>query len=498
MPRNPIAIAIATASLALAGCAPRPPADGSGAPTAGRPPNIVFIMADDLGYGDVGPYGQSKILTPSLDRMAGEGLRFTQFYAGSPVCAPSRAALMTGLDMGRSPIRGNLAVPDGQQPLPGAVTTLAELLREAGYATGAFGKWGLGPADSEGAPTRQGFDEFYGYLDQSRAHFFYPEYLHRGTRPEPLPGNRVKPGGNTPGANWVVERGVYSHDAIVREALSFVDRNRTRPFFLYVPFTIPHAELEAPADAYAPYLDASGRSVFPETPYPGQHYGPQPMPHATYAAMVTRMDRDVGRILDRLREHGLDENTIVFFTSDNGPSIEGGSDPEFFDSNGPLRGVKRDVYEGGIRVPMIVRWPGRVPAGRSSDHVWAMWDVLPTLTRLSGARTPAALDGLDMSSALFGSGAAPRHEHLYWEFHEQGGKQAVRRADWKGVRLNAIANPDAPLELYDLASDLGETRNVASAHPEIVREMERIMAREHIPSELFPALDRARGAPAAP
>lgn len=484
-------IAFLIACLALAGCGRREGSGVSGTRPPAGAPNIVFIVADDLGYGDIGPYGQTKILTPSLDRMAAEGLSFTQFYAGSPVCAPSRAALMTGLDMGRAHVRGNLRVPGGQQPLPDSVTTLAELLREAGYATGGFGKWGLGPVDSEGAPTRQGFDEFYGYVDQSRAHFYYPEYLHRGTQEEALPGNRVKPGGNTPGANWVVERGVYSHDAIAREALAFIDRNRARPFFLYVPFTIPHAELEAPEDAYAPYLDASGRSVFPETPYPGEHYGPQPRPRATYAAMVSRMDRDVGRILDRLREHGIDGNTIVLFTSDNGPSIEGGSDPEFFDSNGPLRGVKRDLYEGGIRVPMIVRWPGRVPAGRSSDHVWAMWDVLPTLARLAGARTPPGLDGLDMAAALLGTGAAPRHPHLYWEFHEQGGKQAVRRGDWKAVRLNASADADAPLELYDLSADLGETRNVAAAHPAIVREMERIMALEHTPSELFPELDRA-------
>jgi arylsulfatase A len=257
---------------------------------------------------------------------------------------------------------------------------------------------------------------------------------------------------------------------------------------MYVPFTIPHAELQAPEDAYAPYVNASGKSIFPETPFPGAHYGPQPMPHATYAAMISRMDRDVGRILDRLRELGLDRNTLVLFTSDNGPSIEGGSDPEFFDSNGPFRGVKRDVYEGGIRAPMIAWGPGLVPAGRTSDHVWTMWDVLPTLAGFARARAPVGIDGVDMGAALRG-GVAPLHPFLYWEFHEQGGKQAVRQGDWKAVRLDVIANRQAPLELYDLASDPGEQRDVAAAHPEIVREMERIMAREHAPSTTFPALD---------
>jgi arylsulfatase A len=479
---------VATVLCLLGACAPL---GGRRAPSAqgGRPPNIVFIIADDLGYGDVGSYGQQKIRTPRLDEMARGGTRFTQFYAGSPVCAPSRSVLMTGQHSGHTPIRGNKEMnPIGQEPLPGPAVTLAELLRDAGYATGAFGKWGLGGPGSEGAPTRQGFDEFFGELDQRRAHFYYPEFLFRGDDRVPLP-NRVRPEPNTVGAGWGLERNVYSHDVIADEALAFITRHRAEPFFLYVPFTIPHAELQAPEDAFAPYLDASGRSIFPETAFPGAHYGPQPMPHAAYAAMVSRMDRDVGRILDRLRELGLDRNTIVFFTSDNGPSIEGGSDPDFFDSNGPLRGFKRDVYEGGIRAPMIAWGPGRVPEGRTSDHVWAMWDVLPTLTSLAGARARAGIDGLDMSDALRGA-AAPTHPFLYWEFHEQGGKQAVRQGSWKGVRLDATANRDGPLELYDLATDLGEQRNVAAAHPEIVRELARIMAREHTPSSVFPALDR--------
>jgi arylsulfatase A len=473
--------------IALTSCAPAGAAR-TGSTPQDRPPNIVFIIADDLGYGDVGAYGQQKIRTPRLDEMARGGTRFTQFYAGSPVCAPSRSVLMTGQHSGHTPIRGNKEVdPIGQEPLPGASVTLAEVLREAGYATGAFGKWGLGPPGSEGAPIRQGFDYFFGEIDQRRAHFYYPEFLFRGDERVPLP-NRIRPDPNTVGAGWAIERGVYSHDAIADEALAFISQHRDEPFFMYVPFTIPHAELQAPEDAYAPYLDASGKSIFPETPFPGAHYGPQPMPHATYAAMVSRMDRDVGRILDRLRELGLDRNTLVFFTSDNGPSVEGGSDPEFFDSNGPFRGAKRDVYEGGIRVPMIAWGPGRVPAGQTSDHVWTLWDVLPTFADLAGARAPAGIDGLDMAPALRGA-PAPRHPFLYWEFHEQGGKQAVRQGNWKAVRLNVIANRRAPLELYDLATDPAEERDVAAAHPEIVREMERIMEREHTPSRVFPALD---------
>jgi arylsulfatase A-like enzyme len=480
------AIAVLTPALLAGGCASIPVA------SAPRPPNIVFIMADDLGYGDLGAYGQQKIRTPHLDEMAREGTRFTQFYAGSPVCAPSRSALMTGQHTGHTPIRGNKEVlPIGQAPLPDSVITLAEVLQRRGYATGAFGKWGLGGPDSEGLPTRQGFDEFFGYLDQRRAHFYYPEFLFRGEERVRLP-NRVRDAPNHPGAGPALVRGLYSHDAIADEALDFIERHRSEPFFLYVPFTIPHAELQAPDSAMQPYLDANGRSIFPERPFAESGYGAQAMPHAAYAAMVTRMDRDVGRILDKLRELGLDENTLVIFTSDNGPSVEGGSDPEFFDSNGPFRGVKRDVYEGGIRAPMIARWPGRVPAGRVSDQVWAMWDVLPTLANLANAQAPQGLDGLDMAAALTSEGTVPEHDFLYWEFHEQGGKQAVRKGNWKAVRLDLIKNPRAPLALYDLATDPGEARDVAAQHPDIVREMHAIMVREHTDSNAFPALDALR------
>jgi arylsulfatase A len=376
----PLALSLVVlANLALAAQA--------SAPSTSRP-NIVFIMADDLGYGDVGAYGQSKIHTPRLDRMAREGTRFTQFYAGSPVCAPSRSTLMTGQHTGHTYIRGNKEHADGQEPLPDAVTTVADLLQQAGYATGMFGKWGLGGPDTDGTPMRHGFDEFFGYYDQRRAHFYYPEYLHRNAEKVPLP-NRVREEPRSPGAGPAVVRGTYSHDAITAEALAFLDRHHRQRFFLYLPFTIPHAELQAPDDAYGPYV-VGGRSIFPETPFAEAHYGAQAMPRATYAAMVSRLDRDVGRILDKIAALGLDRRTIVFFTSDNGPSVEGGSDPQFFRSSGPFRGKKRDVYEGGIRVPMIVRGPGLVPPGRTSDQVWAMWDVLPTLVAPARRRPPAS------------------------------------------------------------------------------------------------------------
>ncbi len=456
-----------------------------------RRPNVIFILADDLGWGDVGVYGQTKIRTPNLDALAREGTRFTQFYAGTAVCAPSRSSLLTGQHTGHTPIRGNRATPPiGQVPLPASALTVAEVLRPAGYATGAFGKWALGGPGSEGVPTRQGFDEFFGYLDQTRAHYYYPEFLFHDEERVPLP-NRDRPQPRVVGAGWPIVKGLYSQDTIANAALSFIERHRGQPFFLYVPFTLPHASLEVPDSDMAPYLDKQGRSIFPETPFPGDGYVPQPMPHAAYAAMVTVLDRDVGRILRKLKELGLDRNTIVLFTSDNGPAIEGGSDPVFFHNAGPFRGHKRDLYEGGIREPMIAWAPGRIPAGRVSDTPWAMWDVFPTLARLGGVelgqvRAPGGIDGLSMVAALTGRGKAPVHEWYYWEFHEQGGKQAVRLGNWKGVRLNRIGHPEAPVELYDLATDIGEAHDVAAQHPALVRRMSAIMSRAHLPSPLFP------------
>lgn len=461
-------------------------------------PNIVYILADDLGYGDIGSFGQARIQTPNLDRMAAEGMRLTQHYAGSTVCAPSRSVLMTGLHTGHTPVRGNREVhPIGQFPLPYGVPTVAEILKEAGYATGAFGKWGLGYPGSEGSPSRQGFDLFYGYNDQRRAHFYYPEFLFRevpGRDPErvPLEGNVVYDTSTEsfphPGSGPPKVRGIYSQDAIAREALSFIDRyaGGEQPFFLYLPLTIPHASLTVPEIAMEPYLDDNGESIFTEKPFPGDHYTRQDRPRATYAAMVTLLDSYVGRVLDKLEERGISGQTLVIFSSDNGPHLEGGHDPEFFDSNGPLRGFKRDLYEGGIRVPTLAWWPGTVQAGATSDHISAFQDMLPTFAELAGTPSLPNIDGISMVPALTGSGEQVEHEFLYWEFPARGGKQAVRKGKWKAVRLNVSENPEAPVELYNLEEDPAEQENIAGRYPEVTGALRRIMDEARISSEVFP------------
>jgi len=428
-------------------------------------PNIIFILADDLGYGDVSCYGQKRFATPNIDRLAAEGLRWTQHYAGATVCAPSRCSLMTGLHGGHAYIRGNREVqPEGQAPLEAEAVTVAEGLRRAGYVTGGFGKWGLGPVGSEGDPNRQGFDEWFGYNCQRQAHSYYPDHLWHNDRKVVLEGNRD--GGQQ----------TYSQDLIAEEALAFIRRHKDRPFFCYVPFTIPHAAMQVPEEALSTF-----RGKWPEPPVTGGHYARQEAPRAAFAAMVTRMDADVGRILDLLADLGIDENTLVMFTSDNGPHKEGGHDPDFFDSNGPLHGYKRDLYEGGIRVPFVARWPGRIGPGRVTDHVAAFWDFLPTAWELAGLQPPEDIDGISYVPTLLGGEQRP-HEYLYWEFHEQGRKQAVRMGDWKAVYLVAADR----FELYNLAEDLAETRNVAEQHPQIANRMRRIMRQAHRPSALFP------------
>lgn len=432
-----------------------------------RPPNIVFIMADDLGYGHLGSYGQQIIQTPHLDRMAAEGTRFTQVYAGNTVCAPSRSVLMTGLHMGHTPVRGN----SGGIPLRHEDVTVAEVLKEAGYTTGIFGKWGLGEAGTSGVPTQQGFDSAFGYLHQIHAHFYYPEYLWKNEMKFPLPGNSG--GGRLPG-NADGERTQYAPDVITEQALHFIRANQDRPFFLYLPTVIPHVEVVAPPASLARYEGQFEEEACYDK-RPG--YAGSETPKAMYAAMITHMDQNVGRVLALLGELGLEENTIVFFTSDNG--AQGGNcvNSEFFNASGPLRGRKRDMYEGGLRVPMIVRWPGKVPAGRTSDHVWYFPDVLPTLAELAGAETPDGLDGISVVPDLMGSEEQPRHDYLYWElgFGEYADgpnlKQGVRMGDWKAVRQS---RHDA-IELYNLSRDLGETNNVAAQHPDIIAEMEACM-----------------------
>jgi len=436
-------------------------------PIAQERPNIVFILADDLGYGDLGCYGQQTIRTPNLDRMAAEGMIFTNHYAGSTVCAPSRCCLMTGVHTGHAWIRGNARVP-----LRPDDVTVAELLRQAGYTTGIIGKWGLGEPDTTGIPNQQGFDYWFGYLNQQHAHNYYPDYLWRNEEKVPL-SNEVTPVGVAGGV--ATKRVQYSHDLFTSEALTFLNLNRSRPFFLYLAYTIPHANNEGKSEgmevpSYGPYADEDW-----------------PDPQKGHAAMITRMDRDVGKLLDRLKVLGLDRKTLVLFSSDNGPHKEGGADPTFFDSNGVLRGIKRDVYEGGIRVPLIARWPGRIAAGSGSDHVSAFWDFLPTCCELAGVPALQGVDGISYLPTLLGqSEKQQKHEYLYWEFHEEGKKQAVRLGDWKGVRFNVAKDPSGPIELYNLQDDLGEERNIADGHPEVVRQIAEIMSSDRTSSEHWP------------
>lgn len=425
----------------------------------GNPPNIVYILADDLGYGDLGCYGQDKIRTPRLDRMAREGMRFTDHYAGAPLCAPARSVFATGLHTGHTRIRHNRP----KVPLQPEDWTIFEEMKEAGYATGVFGKWGLGNHDTTGAPWRKGVDEFLGYVDQSEAHFYYPEEIDHNDRRLKLPDNEN--GG----------RGTYSHDVIADGALDFIRKHQDEPFFLYVPFTIPHAEVLVPEDSLQEY-----RGRWEETPYPGAHYAGQPEPRAARAGMITRMDRDVGRILDLLHELGLAENTLIIFTSDNGPAKAGGQEPDFFASSGPLRGLKFRLTEGGIRVPFIAWWPGRIKGGATSSLISAQWDMYPTFVELAGRSAPEGLDGVSMVPTLLGRPQRQKnHDYLYWEY---SGAQAVRIGEWKALR----AAVGKPVQLYDLEADIGEMRDVASAHPRLVAQVERIMTQAHVDSPDFP------------
>jgi arylsulfatase A-like enzyme len=430
--------------------------------SSARPPNVILIVADDLGLGDLGCYGQAKIRTPALDALAAQGLRFTQAYAGAPVCAPSRCCLLTGMHTGHGAIRDNKEIqPEGQQPLPGATTTLAELLQARGYATAAIGKWGLGPPGSEGDPLRQGFEHFFGYNCQRAAQTHYPQRLYRDH-------DRFQLAGNEPGKT---SSAIYAPDLMREEALAFVRQNAQRPFFLYFATTLPHAALQVPDEALREYT-----GVFPETPYDGkQGYIPHPTPRAAYAAMITRMDRDIGAILAELERLGLSKNTLVVFTSDNGPNPAGGVDAKFFGSTAGLRGTKGQLYEGGIRAPLIVRWPRSVKAGSTSGVPCASWDLLPTIAEACDLDVPADLDGRSLVPLLEG-GPAPERDFLYWESPDTGGWQAVRMGNWKAVRRNLKKYIPGPLEIYDLATDPGETRDVAQQHPELVKRAREAFA----------------------
>jgi arylsulfatase A-like enzyme len=434
-------------------------------------PNIVFILADDLGYGDISINGQSKFFTPHIDKLAEDGMLFTQHYAGSTVCAPSRSSLLTGLHTGHTYIRGNKEFKEeGQFPLKDSEITIAEILKTKGYVTGAFGKWGLGFPSSEGDPNNQGFDEFYGYNCQRLAHNYFPYHLWENQNKIILEENSD------------TKIGIYAPNLIHKKALQFIEKHKDSTFFMLYPSVLPHAELAAPAE----FMDLYSNQFSPETPYNGIDdgkryknggYSSQLKPRAAFAAMVNLLDHQVGEILQKLEELGIADNTIIIFTSDNGPHQEGGADPDFFDSNGKLRGYKRDLYEGGIRVPLIVSWPSKIKSNSVSNHVSAFWDVLPTICEITNQSIPVT-DGISFLPTLLGNDQQ-KHKYLYWEFLEKGGKQAVRLGDWKGVRLNMSNNQNAPIELYNLKTDIEEKQNLAKKYPSIVDTISAIMNKEH-------------------
>ena len=430
-------------------------------------PNIILILADDLGYGEVGAYQDRnsspappdrRISTPRLDRMAAEGMLFTDHYAGAPVCAPSRSVLMTGQHVGHTPIRGNKAARPGagcesDWPIEDKVVTLGEVMQDAGYRTALIGKWGLGGEGTTGFPNDQGFDHFYGYLSQAHANYSFTRYLHRN-------------------GEWVPTDGVYSDELLVQETLDYIGQESDQPFFVVLSLTAPHANsaigmMEVPDQGQ--YADKSGWTKS----------------NKNFAAKVTLLDSHVGQVLDKLKELGIDQETLTIFTSDNGPHNEGSKNSSFFSSGGPLRGIKRDMYEGGIRVPMIAHWPGTISASSTSAHISGFQDYMPTFEKLGGAETAADSDGISMHSTLLDAGEQPAHEFLYWEFISEQGqlKQAVRLgAKWKGVRQGSLS---APIELYDLENDVGEQHNVAEQHPDVVERIADLMQSARTESEVF-------------
>jgi len=430
-------------------------------------PNIIYILADDLGYGDLGCYGQQKFGTPNIDALANDGMRFTQNYSGSTVSAPSRCSLLTGKHTGHAAIRGNINEKGGDgklydTSLPDSEVTIAELLKTRNYATACIGKWGMGGVGSEGHPNKQGFDYFYGYLGQANAHWYYPEYIHENS-------NEI-----------VLGKKVYTHDLFENKAVEFIKTNAEKPFFLYLAVTIPHAELQIPTD----YRTAYETSFMPEKAHKGD-YSPQEKPHATFAAMVSRLDSTVGKLNQLLLDLKLDENTIIIFSSDNGPHREGGADPQFFNSGGGLRGVKRDLYEGGIRVPMIVKWPKEVKAGSVSKQPIAFWDVLPTLAEAASVKPTSETDGVSFLPALKGKKQSKKHQPFYWEFYEQGGKQAILSGDWKLIKFNVKTPEKAYFELYNLKDDLSEKNNLAASNPSMLQILSKLMDEQYVLSNKF-------------
>lgn len=443
------------------------------------PPNVIYILADDLGYGDLGCYGQTKFETPNIDALAEKGMRFTHHYSGSTVCAPSRCSLLTGLHTGHTVVRGNAEVkPEGQLPMPADTFTVAHLMQSAGYQTGVFGKWGLGAPGSVSEPLKMGFDRFYGYNCQRIAHSYYPAFLWNNDQRELLFGN-------------VAQKKVeYAPDLIHAQAMDFIRQNKDRPFYCYYAAVQPHADMVVPKT----YMDLYRGKYDPEPAYSEAYYAAQAEPRAAFAAMVHVLDQYVGDITKELEKSGIADNTLIIFTSDNGPHEEGGHDPEYFDSNGINKGFKRDLYEGGVRVPMIASWPGTIPAGSTSDHISAFWDFMSTMSDLVDKPLPVQTDGISMLPTLMAKGDQAKHDYLYWEFSVKGGRVAIRRGEWKAVRYNVHKNATSTVELYNLTNDPGETQNVASSYPKIAEELDALLKEARTPSSnprfAFPSLDK--------
>jgi len=435
-----------------------------------KQPNVIFILADDLGIGDLGCYGQQVIKTPAVDNLAATGMRFTQHYSGSTVSAPSRCALMTGKHTGHCYIRGNKGTPNEFEnghsfdfPLAAGETTVADIFKQAGYETACIGKWGLGGPHTEGEPDKHGFDYFFGYLGQADAHAYYPDCLWENN-------NKV-----------ILNKAVYSHDLIMDKALTFIKENKSKPFFLYLAPTIPHAELIVPEGELGGY-----DGLFNETPYTYNStdgYCSQPKPRATYAAMVTRLDNGVQQVVNLLKDLGLYENTIVIFTSDNGAHAEGGNDPHFFKSTGIYRGIKRDLYEGGIRAPFIVSYPARIKPGAVTNHISAFWDFLPTVCDLTGVKKPGNIDGISFLPTLFEEKGQKKHDSLYFEFHERNGSRCLIKDNWKLIQLNVDKKEQTTWELYDLNTDPSEKQNVIDLYKNRVNSMKKIMLKARTRNE---------------
>ena len=498
-------LSLLASALVFPGCNRGPVED------AKMQPNIILILADDLGYGDLGCFGQKLIETPNLDRLAAEGMLFSQHYSGSPVCAPSRCVLLTGKHTGHAYIRGNDewkergdvwdyramiadSTLEGQRPLPAGTRTIGSLLQSAGYKTAIFGKWGLGAPHTESIPTRMGFDHFCGYNCQRQAHTYYPTHLYLNEHRLHLHNDTVAPHATLaegadpfdPASYDRFSLTDYAPEVMFDDMTGFIKENSSRPFFIYWASPIPHVPLQAPDSLVQYYVQKFGD----EAPYTGaKGYFPHRYPHAAYAAMVSFLDARVGELISILKEKGIYEETLIIFTSDNGPTFNGGTASPWFNSGGPFRSAKGwakgFLHEGGIRVPLIASWPGRIHSGTATGHISAFWDLLPTLCDAAGAGIPEDIDGISFLPTLLGEDCQEKHPHLYWEFPAYGGQQAVRMDHWKGIRMN-ITQGDLELALYNLDQDQAEQQNLAGQYPGIMRQIEQIMELEHTTSELEP------------